>query len=111
MSEIIILPTAKMHCECGNHLAPNRKAAERMRLPSYASQTEVCDCGKLIVKHRQVTPRASVEDAGEVICSCCKVKKSDVRVEISRNQWEHWCLDCVEERDSVISERFAEYLD
>lgn len=47
-------------------------------------------------------------EAGET-CKCCGVRKSEVRVEVRRNRWEPWCLECLDEREAVIEERFSDY--
>jgi len=109
VSALIVLPTAKLHCECGNRLAPNLKAAARMGLPSFAGSTYACECGKQVI--REVEPTARRESAiGDKVCSCCGLRPSGVRVETQRNVWEEWCLDCLEERDELIHQRFGAYL-
>jgi len=109
VSDLIVLPTAKLHCECGKRLAPNLKAAARMGLPSFASAAYACECGKQVI--REVEPTARREPAtGDKVCSCCGLRPSGVRIEIQRNIWKEWCLDCLEEYDELTDQRFGAYL-
>lgn len=106
---LIVLPTSAHRCDCGKRLAPNAKAAARMGLPSFASSTVTCECGARVIDESPAAERAAAP-AAPAVCQCCGVNEPSVKVEVTRNVWREWCLDCVEERDSVVAERFGDYL-
>lgn len=106
---LIVLPTSAHRCDCGKRLAPNATAAARMGLPSFASRVVACECGARVIDESSAAVRAEAP-APAAKCQCCGINDSDVKVEVTRNIWREWCSDCVAERDSVVTERFAEYL-
>jgi hypothetical protein len=123
VSRVIVLPTAKMHCACGNRIAPNKTAADRMGLSMMARNVRTCSCGALVIDDLTASRQEAIEDAlrgmledysaaqaESGVCSCCNAKPSDVRIEVRKGEWQGWCLECVEERDEVIHERFGDYI-
>lgn len=118
VSPLIVLPTAKLHCACGNRLAPSKSAAVRMGLPMMARNVRTCGCGAQVIDEVAAAQTAAIDNAlrqalevGTATCSCCNAKPSSLRIEVARGDWQNWCLDCVEERDAVIAERFGPFME
>lgn len=118
MSRLIVLPTAKIMCECGNRLAPNKSAAQRMGLPMMARNARTCECGAKVIDEVAAAKEATFtaartqrREVGASMCSCCGIQPSSLRIEVTKGDWQNWCIDCVEERDSVVAERFGPFME
>lgn len=101
---LIVLPGARMHCDCGAQLAPHPEAARRMGMASMLGSADRCECGMLVLWG----PHQLVRSGGrEPVCECCHEAKAVTRIEHKPGAWSQWCLTCFDAREALIEERFG----
>lgn len=64
---LIVLPTARIHCACGERLAPHPTAAHRMGLTQLLQNAGRCGCGAWTLREvRRVTGADGCRDVGHM---------------------------------------------